>query len=552
MLRSLHIQNYALIDTIDVVFPDNLAIITGETGAGKSILLGGLFLILGQRADTDLVTDKAKKCIVEGTFTSSLPAVKDLLMQNELDTGDEIIIRREVSPEGKSRAFINDTPVTLAQLKELTSRLIDIHSQHQTLALNESEFQMSVADAYARHGALLDEYRKNYYRYKEVCKNLDELTVQEQESARERDYLEYQAKELEEAGLKGGEERTIEAELELLTHAEQIKTTLLASSDILAGGENNTLALLQEVRNKIKAVAGYNKQLAEIAQRLESSIIEIKDIAAEAEGLEEKIHHDSGKAAELTARLETIYGLAHKHHVNTAEELLAVCQTVTGRLKSISSLGEKLARMGREKELLEEAVRKMAGKLNAGRKKIVPALEKDIQDDLAELGMPHAQFKIVLSPSGEFTPSGTDQISFLFSANKGMALREVEKVASGGELSRLMLVIKSRIAKLTELPTIIFDEIDTGVSGQIAGKVAELVLRISASIQVIMITHLPQIASRGNTHFLVYKEEKKNKTLTCLRRLSPDERVEEIARMISMGKPGASALNTAAELLHKK
>lgn len=552
MLSSLDIQNYALIDSIHVEFQDNLAIITGETGAGKSILLGGLFLILGQRADAELVNDKTKKCIVEGTFTSNLSSVKNYFAANELDYGEEIVIRREITPEGKSRAFINDTPVTLTQLKELTSKLIDIHSQHQTLSLNDSDFQMSVVDAYARHRQQLDEYSQNYIRYKAACSALDLMIGQENESRKEKDFLEFQAKELEEANLVLGEEKTIEGELEMLTHAEQIKSILLSSGDTLSAGNGNVLGALMETKNKLKTVASLNARIAEIVQRLESTIIEIKDIAAEVENIEEKIHHNPEKHATLTGRLERLYGLAHKHRVNTTEELLGVLDTLTIRLENILSLEQKIEQTGKEKARLEELLRKVADTISANRKKVIPTLEKDIQSNLTELGMPHAQFKIQLKHTEQFGPHGNDSLSFLFSANKGKELREIEKVASGGELSRLMLVIKARIARLTELPTIIFDEIDTGVSGAVAGKVAELVLRISSSMQVIMITHLPQIASRGNTHFLVYKEDKRNKTNTYLRKLSPEERIEEIARMISMGKPGTHALNTAAELLQKK
>jgi DNA repair protein RecN (Recombination protein N) len=549
MLHSLHIQNYALIDSIEVAFPDNLAIITGETGAGKSILLGALFLILGQRAETELVNDKSKKCIVEARFTSSNTSVKNFFAQNDLDYDDEILIRREVSPEGKSRAFINDTPVNLSQLKDLTSKLIDIHSQHETLSLNESDFQMSVVDAYASHQKLLDEYRLNYSRYKTACKTLEQMIIQESEAKKEKDYLEFQVNEMEEAKLEMGEDKKIEDELDLLTHAEQIKTVLVSSAETLSMGEDNLLSSMQEIKNKLSTIATYNTSIAELVQRLNSTIIELKDIAGEVEGLEQKIHHDPKKAGSLTERLETIYSLAQKHRVKTVEELIGIQHQISQRLKNISTLEEKIVGLEKEKAKLEDTISKQVVKITAGRKKIIPSLEKDIQSNLASLGMPSAQFKIEILPTEQFSPSGMDSVRFLFSANKGKELRDVEKVASGGELSRLMLVIKAQIAKLTELPTIIFDEIDTGVSGQVAGKVAELVLRISASMQVIMITHLPQIASRGNTHFLVYKVENKNNTITSMRQLKPKERVEEIARMISMGQPGSSALKTAAELL---
>jgi DNA repair protein RecN (Recombination protein N) len=549
MLRSLHIQNYALIDSVEVIFPDNLAIITGETGAGKSILLGALSLILGQRAETELVNDKSKKCIVEGKFHSAHANIKNFFTGNELDYEEDIILRRELSPEGKSRAFINDTPVNLSQLKALASMLIDIHSQHETLLLNESEFQLSVVDAYAAHAKLLVDYRQQYTRYKTVSRDLEDAIKQENEARKEKDYLDFQVNELEEASLEIGEEKKIEEELDLLNNAEQIKSQLLSSNNILSEGDKNIIASLQEIKNKLSTIQAHNSTLAELVQRLNSSIVEIKDIAAEIESLEQKIHHDPEKAGQLTDRLATIYSLAQKHRVKTVEELIGIQHEISQRLQNISSLEDKITKLQAEKVKLEEAISKLAIKITANRKKIIPNLEKDIQSNLAGLGMPNAQFKIGLLPLEQYSSSGVDAVKFLFSANKGKDLREVEKVASGGEMSRLMLVIKALIAKLTDMPTIIFDEIDTGVSGQVAGKVAELVLKISSSMQVIMISHLPQIASRGNTHFLVYKEDHKDKTITRIKQLKPDERVEEIARMISMGKPGSSALKTASELL---
>lgn len=549
MLRSLHIQNYALIDAVEVIFPDNLAIITGETGAGKSILLGALSLILGQRAETELVNDKSKKCIVEGRFKSVHPRIKNFFANNDLDFEENIILRREISPEGKSRAFINDTPVNLTQLKGLASMLIDIHSQHENLLLNESDFQLSVVDAYAAHQKLLDEYRQQFIKYKSVSRDLEDSIARENEARKEKDFLDFQLNEMEEANLEAGEEKRIEEELDILNNAEQIKTQLLNSSTILSSGDENVISSLEEIKNKLISIASYNATLAELVQRLGSSIVEIKDIAAEIEGLEEKIHHDPEKAEQLTERLETIYRLAQKHRVKTVEELLGIQHEIAKRLENISSLEDKIGKLQEEKKKLEEGINKLAVKITAGRKKIIPSLEKDIQTDLTGLGMPNAQLRIELLPLEQYSSSGMDAVKFMFSANKGKELREVEKVASGGEMSRLMLVIKALIAKLTDMPTVIFDEIDTGVSGNVAGKIAELVLKISSSMQVIMITHLPQIASRGNTHFLVYKEDNKDKTVTLIKQLKPEERVEEIARMISMGKPGSAALKTASELL---
>ncbi len=551
MLRALHIRNYALIDTIDVAFPDNLAIITGETGAGKSILLGALFLLLGQRAEAELVNDKTKKCIVEGEFNSKHAEIKNFFTQNDLDYSADILIRREISPEGKSRAFINDTPVTLTQIKALASKLIDIHSQHENLLLNESGFQLSVVDAYAAHNTLLEDYKKQFLRYKSVAKELEFLILRETEAQKEKDYLEFQVNEMAEAKLEAGEEKRVEDELEMLTHADQIKALLLASSNILNAGDTNLVASLIEVKNKLGSVANYNTSIAELVTRINSVIVELKDISAEVDGIEEKINHDPKKAATLSERLDVILRLAQKHRVNTSDELLKIEEGLVGRLQNISTLETQIVHLQKEKDALEDALRKMSARISAGRTKVIPKLENDIQKNLSALGMPNARFKIELLPLETFAALGTDDVQFMFSANKGKDLREVEKVASGGELSRLMLVIKALVAKLTDMPTIIFDEIDTGVSGAVAGQVAELVLKISSSLQVVMITHLPQIASRGNTHFMVYKEDQKNKTVTRIKQLSPEDRVEEIARMISMGKPGSSAIKTATELLQK-
>ena len=552
MLKKLNIQNYALFDSVEVEFPSNLSIITGETGAGKSILLGALSLLLGQRAEADLVNDKSKKCIVEGVFVSNSDEIKSFFAQNDLDYDPEITIRREVSPEGKSRAFINDTPVNLTQLKAVTARLIDIHSQHENLLLNESEFQLSVLDAYASHKTTITEYRQKFLRYKVVRKELDELVSKEAEAAKEKDYLEFQLKEMLDTNLVEGEEKKIEEELEFLTHSEQIKEGLVMSAGVLKSKDANVLVLLTEVKNKITSIATYNPKLTELLERLNATIIELKDIGTEVEFLEEKINYDPARVSSLTERLESIYHLSHKHRVNTVAELLKIQGDITVRLNGISSLEDSITKLNTEKEALHKQLRTLAAKISAGRDKVIPVLQKEIQKNLTMLGMPDAQFKIERQSVEDFGNYGTDTVKFLFSANKGKDLREVEKVASGGELSRVMLVIKALIAKYTELPAIIFDEIDSGVSGKVAGQVADLVLQISKAMQVIMITHLPQIAGRGDAHFLVYKQNEKNRTVTRIKQLSPAERIEEIARMISNDTPGTSALKTASELLEGK
>lgn len=552
MLKRLIIQNYALFNSVEVDIPANLSVITGETGAGKSILLGALSLLLGQRAEADLVNDKSKKCVVEGIFVNVTGELKDFFLQNDLDYNDEITIRREISSEGKSRAFVNDTPVTLVQLKAVASRLIDIHSQHENLLLNESEFQLSVLDAYASHKTVINDYRQKFLRYRSVVKEIEELTARENEAVKEKDYLEFQVKEIMDAQLIEGEERTIEEELEFLTHSEQIKESLVVTAQMLKTGDTTVLNLLTEVKNKLSSIATYNPKLNELLERLNATIIEMKDISAEVEFIEEKINYDPERASILTDKLETIYHLLHKHRVKTTGELLKVRDDMDGRLHSIASLEDSIAKLNKEKEMLQKQLKDLAASISSGRMKVIPVLQKEIQKNLVMLGMPDARFTIELQSLENFGLYGMDGVKFLFSANKGKELREVEKVASGGELSRVMLVIKSLIAKYTELPAIIFDEIDSGVSGKVAGQVAELVLKISKSMQVIMITHLPQVASRGHAHFLVYKENEKGKTVTRIKQLSPGERVEEIARMISSGNPGISALKTATELLEGK
>ncbi|HTA28039.1 MAG TPA: AAA family ATPase, partial [Bacteroidia bacterium] len=382
MLQKLNIRNYALFDLVEVEFPSNLSIITGETGAGKSILLGALSLLLGQRAEGDLVNDKSKKCIVEGVFVSDSEEVKSFFIRNDLDFDTDITIRREVSPEGKSRAFINDTPVTLNQLKSLTARLIDIHSQHENLLLNESEFQLSVLDVYASHKTTLTEYKQKFVRYKTVSKELEELISKENEAAKEKDYLEFQLKEMLEANLVEGEEKKIEEELEFLNHSEQIKDALVKSTDILKSDDTNVIHLLTDVKTRLSNIAAYNPKLGELLDRLNASIIELKDIGAEIEFLEEKINYNPERVSTLTERLESIYHLSHKHRVNTVAELLKIQDDISGRLNGISSLETTIEKLSKEKDTLQKQLKELAAKISAGRDKIIPTLQKEIQKNL--------------------------------------------------------------------------------------------------------------------------------------------------------------------------
>ena len=549
MLKHLSIQNYALIDKLEVDFSEGLSIITGETGAGKSILLGALGLIAGSRADTQSLQDKTKKCIVEASFNIKDYSLKDFFWTNELDYEITTNIRREINPEGKSRAFINDTPVTLSQLKSLTERLIDIHSQHQTLTLNGSEFQLSVVDAYANHADALAEYAANFKQFKALEKALNDLLARESQAKKELDYFQFQFNELEEANLKPCEQIEMEQELETLNNAEEIKLNLSKAAAGLNGGEQNLLASLNEIKSLVASFAKLKPEINELSSRLASSYIDLKDICNELENLEQDIVYDPKRIDALTIQLDVIYRLQQKHQVKSVDELIVIKEELSNKLLEFSSLESGIEKTKKELNGVQKSLNALAKKIAANRKKEIPKIEKEIASLLTSLSMPNGQLKIVHTETETLTSTGTDTVNFLFSANKGSDFKELNKVASGGELSRLMLSIKSLIAQLTALPTIIFDEIDTGVSGDVADKVGSIMNMMSNAMQVITITHLPQIASKGQSHLFVYKEEKNNKTFSKIKKLTNDERIQEIAKMLSTGTPTAAAIINAKELL---
>jgi len=549
MLKQLSVKNYALIDELEIDFPEGLTIITGETGAGKSILLGALGLIAGSRADSQALQDKTKKCIVEATFDIKGYALKPFFENNELDYEISTSIRREISPEGKSRAFINDTPVTLNQLKDLGEYLIDIHSQHQTLSINGSEFQLSVVDAFAKHQDVLDEYQKEYKTYKALEKKLNDLIEQEAQAKKDLDYFQFQFNELDNANLKADEQAEMEKELETLNNAEEIKSGLSRAANGLAGGEQNLLSSLNEIKIILHGMAKFNSSVNELNNRLNSSYIELKDIANELESLESDIVYDPKKIELLTEKLDEIYRLQQKHQVKNIEELIKIKDDISNKLIDFSSLENDIVKVKAELDKLQKALNAKAKQLSDNRKKVIPKIEKEIAELLSLLAMPNAKLQINHTALENFSTTGMDKIQFLFSANKGSEFKELNKVASGGELSRLMLSIKSLIAKLTALPTIIFDEIDTGVSGDVADKVGSIMNQMADKMQVITITHLPQIASKGSSHLFVYKEDKNNKTYSNIKKLSKEERVQEIAKMLSTGNPSAAAMSNAKELL---
>jgi len=549
MLKHLSIQNYALIERIDIDFPIGLSIVTGETGAGKSILLGALSLIAGNRADSSVLQDKEKKCIVEASFNIDDYQLKYFFLKNELDYSKITIVRREVSPEGKSRAFINDTPVNLSQLKELTLHLIDIHSQHETLRLNEASYQLGIIDSFSETTELVSKYIADYAGYTNCEKELSSLVEKEKQSKLDADYWQFQSDEFSEANLKTGEQDEVENELKVLNNSEEIKSILAKCAESLNGGELNLIALLSDIKKNIATISALNPAYADLLNRINSVYVELRDVAAEVSAEEEKTIYDPVRAESLSDRIDLIYKLQKKHQVNSIEDLLKVSRQISEKINDIFSLENSIKVKQQDLEKQRQKLFLLAKRISSDRQKCFPKFEKEVSGLLVALAMPNAQFKTEHTLLETLTEQGIDKIQFLFSANKGSALQAISKVASGGELSRLMLSIKAITAKIISLPTIIFDEIDTGVSGNVAEQVGKTIAEMSKKMQVITITHLPQIASKGNSHFSVYKEDKKNKTVTQIKALSKEERILEVASMLSTGKPTDASLKNAKELL---
>lgn len=553
MLQRLSIRNYALIEQLDLEIRPGMNIITGETGAGKSILLGALGLLLGQRADSGALFDKSGKCIVEGYFTSGKesPSIQQFLREHDLDEGPSVIVRREISPEGKSRAFINDTPVNLQQLKEFSSLLADIHSQHETLLLNRTDFQLSVLDAFAGITDDVKKYKASYREWLALRQQIDELTREEQRLQAERDYLEFQAKELEAAVLKPGEVEELEREQKTLSHAGEIQSQLENFRIALEEGEENVIGSLTSAGGPLQSLSKFDDRLTVLQERVKSCLIELKDIASEADAMARSFQADPARLEQVEQRLDVVYRLLQKHRVKNADELLVLGEEWQKKLDNIGSLHEQLAALQNKEVKTASGLLTSAEKLSSARKKAAPSLIKTLQSMLASVALQNAVFDIDLKSDSENVPgpNGIDLVRFLFSANKGTFPAEIGKVASGGELSRLMLCIKAAVASKMEFPTIIFDEIDTGISGETAFKVGEVLYGMASSRQMIVITHLPQIASRGDAHYFVKKQVSGKKTLTTVLQLTPEERQLEIARMLSGDKPTAAALANAKELL---
>jgi DNA repair protein RecN (Recombination protein N) len=549
MLLKLFVQNYALIKELDVELENGLTIITGETGAGKSILLGALSLILGNRADTSVLLDKNEKCIVEGTFKIEEYDLNEFFSANELDYEPVTTMRREINPAGKSRAFINDTPVTVNQMKDLGDRLIDIHSQHQTLMLNDNSFQLNVIDSFAGTSKLKSQYKVAYSNWLKLRKEYNGLKEKADKNKADLEYYQYQLNQLEEAKLTQGEQEELEAEQELLGHAEEIKLALTGSSALFSQDGPSILSMLREAKMNIAKIKSFLPDGDTLMERTESSLIELDDLAAEIEKLSSSIEADPHRLNIINDRLDTIYSLIQKHRVNNLNELIVRKEDIENMVKSIESGDERLTKLEivLEKEVI--GLKVLSQEMSDMRKSVLPDIELKITDMLKQLGMPNARFRISLTQATEFAANGIDHADFLFSANKQVPPENLSKIASGGELSRVMLSLKSLLTKNNNLPTIIFDEIDSGVSGEVADKVGQILSGMGKYMQVVNITHLPQVASRGTKHYHVYKDDTKDSTITRVKLLSPEERILEVARLLSGSEVTETALKNARELL---
>ena len=552
MLRSLYIQNYALIEQLDIRLENGFSVITGETGAGKSIILGAIGLLLGQRADVKAIRRGASKCIIEARFEIAAYGMQPFFEANDLEYEDECILRREVYASGKSRAFINDTPASLAQMKELGEMLIDVHSQHQNLLLNKEGFQLNVLDILAHNDGALSVYADCYGSWKKAQQQLEELIARAERDKADEDYVRFQLEQLEEANLTAGEQEELEQEAELLSHAEDIKAGLYRVGQGLSADEGGLLPLLNDCLSTMQSMRKVYPAAEELSERLESSYIELKDIAQEVAGREEEVEFNPARLDEVNARLNLIYTLQQKHRVSTVDELLTLQEEYASRLSAITSSDDQIEDLKQQCADLYNKVKQQAAVLTESRVAAAREVEKQMASRLVPLGMPNVRFQVEVGTRKEPGVHGADTVSFLFSANKNGTLQSISSVASGGEIARVMLSLKAMIAGAVKLPTIVFDEIDTGVSGEIADRMADIMQEMGDSNrQVISITPLPQTAARGRVHYKVYKEDNENETNSHIRRLTDEERVEELAHMLSGATLTEAALNNARALLGK-
>ena len=550
MLRSLYIQNYALIEKLDIGFDSGFSVITGETGAGKSIILGAIGLLLGQRADVKSIRKGASKCIIEARFDVSAYGMQPFFEANELEYEDECILRRELYASGKSRAFINDTPASLAQMKELGELLIDVHSQHQNLLLNKEGFQLNVLDLLAHDDAELAAYQKLYNDWRQARQDLEALVARAEQSRADEDYIRFQLEQLEEANLTDGEQEELEQEAEMLTHAEDIKAGLYRAGQALNADEGSVLEALKDCQNTMMGLRSVFAPAGELADRLDSVYIELKDISQEVADKEEEVEFNPARLDEVNARLNLIYSLQQKHRVDTVKALLSLQENYALQLSAITSSDENIAHLEAQVKELFSQVIAQAQVLTEARTRAAREVERQMAARLVPLGMPNVRFQVEMGVRKEPGVHGADTVNFLFSANKNGVLQNISSVASGGEIARVMLSVKAMIAGAVKLPTIVFDEIDTGVSGEIADRMADIMQEMGDNDrQVISITHLPQIAARGRAHYKVYKEDNEVETNSHIRRLTDDERVEELAHMLSGATLTEAALNNARALL---
>jgi DNA repair protein RecN (Recombination protein N) len=551
MLQQLQINNYAIIDSIEINFSNHLNIITGETGAGKSILMGALSLILGDRADTSVLLDKQKKCIIEGIFKTDSLSVKKFFEKSELDYEADILIRREISASGKSRAFINDTPVTLQQLKQLSSLLVDLHQQFDTLELNRSDFQREVIDALGDNFKLVEDYQLVYKNYKSTLAELQKLSLAQVTANKEYDYNQFLFTELEEANFREGEIEKLDIDIRVLSNTENIKTALTELYNQLEEGEDPVNSQMKSIQSRIHSLQQIFPETNSLHERIKSVEIELKDIADEISTLNDKVIYDEQKITELNDRMAVGYNLLKKHNVSDTAQLITIKNELQKKLDEVTNLTEAVSQTEKKSQKYYSEALELAGKISAKRLKVIDSFEDKVNKLLVQVGMPNAQLKVQLNELEELNQFGKNSMDFLFNANKTSRFEPLKKVASGGELSRIMLIIKSLVAKSVHLPTLIFDEIDSGISGEAARQVGIIIKQLSMEHQLISITHQPQIAAKASTHFFVFKEMKNNQIVTSIKVLNKEEKVAAIATMLSGMKPTAAAFENAREMMEE-
>lgn len=550
MIQSLSIQNFALIEQLKMDFSPGLTIITGETGAGKSILLGALGLVLGKRADLSSLKNKEEKCVIEAHFDISAYGLKEFFVQNDLDYENISILRREILPSGKSRAFINDTPVNLQELQELGEQLIDIHSQHETRELSENQYQFEMLDAFSGNGIDLLQYQEQLKIYRSHQKNLQQFVSDLKQMQQEFDYHQFLLQELQQISLVDINQAEMESQLEQLSHVEFIKENLHKAYATAQDEQFGVLHLLHEMKSAIQKVAGFSSRFASLNERLESAFIELKDVASEIEQSADELILDPKKVEEIEQKLQVLFALQKKHQVTSVAELVEIQKALEQKVLVVDQAQEQIETLQKAIDSAQKKLDEIADRMSKNRQKAALDLTRQLQEMLAQLGMPNARFEIVVEPTSEYFNNGKDQLQFLFSANVGSDFGLLRKVASGGELSRIMLSAKATLSKYTQLPTIIFDEIDTGVSGEIANRMGEIMNQMSQQMQVFAITHLPQIAAKGNQHFKVFKTTTNQNTATEIISLDKEQRIVEIAQMLSGAEVSESALNHAKSLLN--